>query len=197
MGRRRTIGALAKELGVGVETIRFYERQGLISQPLKTEGPRHYDDGVVTMLHYAKLAGRAVDGKLPLDGIPFFPKWAESAFVNPDLDTWLQERDVKTLALTGLKANACISSTAKEALRRGYRVQILADAVACGSDRSRARALAQLAGKGVTLLYDARASHSGMLSCFFQGFSSFLLRSIASTRESRLRVACGMITSSI
>jgi MerR family mercuric resistance operon transcriptional regulator len=56
MASRRTIGALARELGVGVETIRFYERQGLISQPRKTEGPRHYDDGVLTMLRYAKLA---------------------------------------------------------------------------------------------------------------------------------------------
>ena len=39
--------------------------------------------------------------------------------------------------------------------------------------------------------------HSGMLSCFFQGFSSFLLRSMASTRDRRRRVECGMITSSI
>jgi len=28
-----TIGQLAKEAGVGVETIRFYEREGLIAQP--------------------------------------------------------------------------------------------------------------------------------------------------------------------
>ena len=39
--------------------------------------------------------------------------------------------------------------------------------------------------------------HSGILSCFFQGFSSFLFRSMASARESRRRVACGRITSSI
>ena len=31
----KTIGALAKEAGVGVETIRFYERKGLIKQPKK------------------------------------------------------------------------------------------------------------------------------------------------------------------
>ena len=39
--------------------------------------------------------------------------------------------------------------------------------------------------------------YSGMLSCFFQGFSSCLLRSICSARAMRLRVPCGMITSSI
>jgi MerR family mercuric resistance operon transcriptional regulator len=56
MGERRTIGRLAKEVGVGVETVRFYERQGLIAQPRKSDGPRHYDDGVLATLRYAKLA---------------------------------------------------------------------------------------------------------------------------------------------
>ena len=40
-------------------------------------------------------------------------------------------------------------------------------------------------------------AYSGILSCFFQGFSSFLWRSSASARAIRLRVACGVITSSI
>jgi MerR family mercuric resistance operon transcriptional regulator len=44
IGLVRTIGKLAKEVGVGVETIRFYERQGLIERPRKSQGPRHYDD---------------------------------------------------------------------------------------------------------------------------------------------------------
>ena len=56
MTDRRTIGRLAKQVGVGVETIRFYEREGLIAQPRKTEGPRHYDDGVLATLRYAMLA---------------------------------------------------------------------------------------------------------------------------------------------
>ena len=36
-----------------------------------------------------------------------------------------------------------------------------------------------------------------MLSCFFLGFSTFLLRSVASAAATRLRVLCGMITSSM
>ena len=42
-----------------------------------------------------------------------------------------------------------------------------------------------------------RPGYSGMLSCFFQGFSMRLLRSICSALATRLRVACGRITSSI
>ena len=39
--------------------------------------------------------------------------------------------------------------------------------------------------------------HSGMLSCFFHGFSSCLLRSLRSPIATRRRVECGMITSSM
>ncbi|MGV6817249.1 MAG: MerR family DNA-binding transcriptional regulator [Thiotrichales bacterium] len=39
----RTIVQLAKAAGINVETIRYYERRGLIAKPLKpAEGFRHY-----------------------------------------------------------------------------------------------------------------------------------------------------------
>ncbi|MBL8948783.1 MAG: MerR family DNA-binding protein [Myxococcales bacterium] len=45
MDRPRTIGLLARETGVHVETIRYYERRGLLRQPRKASGrQRHYDD---------------------------------------------------------------------------------------------------------------------------------------------------------
>lgn len=56
MSNRRTIGRLAAEVGVGVETIRFYERKGLIKQPRKAQGPRHYDDATLATLRYLRLA---------------------------------------------------------------------------------------------------------------------------------------------
>ena len=56
MAYTRTIGRLAKEVGVGVETIRFYERKGLIKQPRKSDGPPHYDDGILATLRYLRLA---------------------------------------------------------------------------------------------------------------------------------------------
>jgi MerR family mercuric resistance operon transcriptional regulator len=56
MSKTRTIGRLAKEVGVGVETVRFYEREGLIQQPRKGDGPRHYDDTALTTLRYIRIA---------------------------------------------------------------------------------------------------------------------------------------------
>jgi hypothetical protein len=83
---------------------------------------------------------------VPLAGIRYFPKWASSAFVNPELDPWLRANDVGTLALSGLQAKACVSATCKDALARGYAVELLPVAIACVSDGSRARALARSRG---------------------------------------------------
>jgi len=54
----RTIGRLAKAAGVGVETIRFYQRRGLIEQPRKPEGGgfRLYGEDALRLLRYIRLA---------------------------------------------------------------------------------------------------------------------------------------------
>jgi MerR family transcriptional regulator, mercuric resistance operon regulatory protein len=53
---RRTIGRLAREAGVNVETIRFYERRGLLRQPkTPANGWRTYDESAVWVIHYIKL----------------------------------------------------------------------------------------------------------------------------------------------
>ena len=54
---QRTIGKLAKEAGVGVETIRFYERKGLITKPIKGEaGFRHYTTEEIWKVRFIKRA---------------------------------------------------------------------------------------------------------------------------------------------
>ena len=56
---RRTIGQLAAEAGVGVETVRFYERVGLLMQPpAPAHGWRTYDDTAVVHLRHVRLARR-------------------------------------------------------------------------------------------------------------------------------------------
>jgi MerR family copper efflux transcriptional regulator len=52
-----TIGKAARESGVGVETIRFYERQGLIEQPPKPHmGVRRYSDEAISRIRFIKKA---------------------------------------------------------------------------------------------------------------------------------------------
>lgn len=52
-----TIGKLAKSAGVGVETVRFYERKGLLEEPSRGEsGYRQYPPGTLTRLHFIRQA---------------------------------------------------------------------------------------------------------------------------------------------
>ena len=52
-----TIGAVAKAVGVNVETIRFYQRKGFLGEPERTQGSfRHYGPGDVARLRFIKSA---------------------------------------------------------------------------------------------------------------------------------------------
>jgi len=53
-----TISRAAKRAGIGVETIRFYERRGLINQPLKPSagGFREYPPETVSRLRFIREA---------------------------------------------------------------------------------------------------------------------------------------------
>lgn len=52
-----TIGQVAKAAGVGVETIRFYEREGLIPEPARREsGYREYPLETIQRLRFIRLA---------------------------------------------------------------------------------------------------------------------------------------------
>ena len=54
---KRTISVLAKEVDVGIETIRFYEQKGLITQPLKPgSGYRIYTQDTGKKLVFTKRA---------------------------------------------------------------------------------------------------------------------------------------------
>lgn len=52
-----TIGNVAEAAGVGVETVRYYQRRGLVSQPGKAAGAyRRYETGHVGRIRFIKRA---------------------------------------------------------------------------------------------------------------------------------------------
>jgi len=55
-----TIGALAKAAGVGVETVRYYQRRGLLAEPPRPRGEvRRYSDEDVRRLRFIRSAQTA------------------------------------------------------------------------------------------------------------------------------------------
>jgi len=57
MRRPMTIGRLAKAAGVGVETIRYYQRRGLLDTPNKPlGGRRHYAEEMLSIIAFIRRA---------------------------------------------------------------------------------------------------------------------------------------------
>lgn len=54
-----TIGKLAEAVGVGVETIRFYQRKGLLGTPTRNGGVRRYGDPDLRRLRFIRKAQQA------------------------------------------------------------------------------------------------------------------------------------------
>lgn len=52
-----TIGQVARQAGVGVETVRFYERQGLLEEPQRrASGYRQFEQEAVAVLRFIRRA---------------------------------------------------------------------------------------------------------------------------------------------
>ena len=57
MQRAKTIGELAKAAGVNVETIRYYQRRGLLKTPQKPlTGQRHYSEAALRQINFIRRA---------------------------------------------------------------------------------------------------------------------------------------------
>ena len=56
-----TIGSLAKAGGVGVETVRFYQRRGLLAEPERPDrkGVRRYGADDIRQLRFIRMAQKA------------------------------------------------------------------------------------------------------------------------------------------
>ena len=56
-GTQFTIGRLAKRAGVGIDTVRFYERRGLLPQPQRTaSGYRLYSEDTINRIRFVRKA---------------------------------------------------------------------------------------------------------------------------------------------
>ena len=57
MTQKLTIGKVAAAAAVNVETIRFYQRRGLLTEPPKSEGGfRYYDNDTIDRVRFVKRA---------------------------------------------------------------------------------------------------------------------------------------------
>jgi len=111
-----TIGGLAKAAGVGVETVRYYQRRGLLSEPARPPGEvRRYGEEDVRRLRFIRSAQAAgftlneIAGLLALDAADDRARARDLAQARiAALDAKIEELREAREALAGL-ASACAS----------------------------------------------------------------------------------------
>lgn len=99
------IGEVSKRANVGIETIRYYEREGLLSEPeRRPSGFRQYDESVVARLQFirrAKELGFTLGEIYELLGLWF--KKAKCAHVRQRAKEKLNDVEAKIAALQQMK----------------------------------------------------------------------------------------------
>ena len=114
--KRDTIGGLAEAAGVGVETVRYYQRRGLLAEPARPHGEvRRYGDKELERLRFIRSAQAAgftlaeIGELLQLDASDDRARARELALARvASLDERIAELVAAREALAGL-ASACAS----------------------------------------------------------------------------------------
>lgn len=129
MGKAFTIGALSRESGVNLETIRFYERSGLLPEPARSaSGYRHYQADDVRRLRFIRrgrelgFSLEEIKALLALASQPRSPCAAADSLVQEHLLAVeariqdLQRMKVELLKLAGCESNQAEHCRLLEAL---------------------------------------------------------------------------------
>jgi nicotinamidase-related amidase len=82
-----------------------------------------------------------IDAFKPLEGEVIIDKPGRGAFIHTELDASLRARGIRNLVVCGVTADACVSSTVREASDRGYDVCVLEDGVESVSEELKKWAL--------------------------------------------------------
>lgn len=89
-----------------------------------------------------------IDELQPLAGEVVIDKPGYGAFYHTELDAELQRRGIGTLLLCGVTTEVCVHSTLREAIDRGYRCVLVADACAASDPALQAPALQMIQVEG-------------------------------------------------
>jgi MerR family mercuric resistance operon transcriptional regulator len=103
-----SIGKLAASGGVGVETVRFYQRRGLLPQPTRDEGIRRYGSDDVRRLRFIKQAQAA----------GFTLEEIKELLDLDDCEDRSRAREVADARVKALDARFVVLLRARDALRR-------------------------------------------------------------------------------
>jgi nicotinamidase-related amidase len=96
--------------------------------------------------------GTATDHRLATSAAAKFSKPKGDAFSNPDFERFLVEHQVDELYIAGVDAQFCVLLTAQGALARGYKVNMLKDAIGLLKEEKWTEVLSDYERRGMHLV---------------------------------------------
>ena len=108
-------------------------------------------DGVAIVFVRTEAAGD-LDPRLSTGSGPVFGKTRRDAFSNPELEDFFRARSIDHLVLAGASVEGSVAFTSAGARNRGYKVEVVADAIGAATDARRERAVRQLQRDGVEII---------------------------------------------
>ncbi|MDH5737370.1 MAG: cysteine hydrolase [Gammaproteobacteria bacterium] len=124
-----------------------------IQHLFKPDYPELANKKLTSMDHYVTGVGAFIEGSpgaeivkelQPIKGEQVFRKHTISPFVSTDLDSWLKEKEIKILILTGVVTHYVVLTSALAAQDMGYKVIVVKDCCTSGNAETHDTALAIL-----------------------------------------------------
>lgn len=113
------------------------------------KGAEILDLEIIVTEQYPKGLGKTcAEVELPTDNPVVIEKVCFSCMGNDDVNQQLKLTNVKTLIICGVEAHICVLKTALDALRDGYQVHVVADAVSSRTEENKNLAIKRLRHAG-------------------------------------------------
>jgi nicotinamidase-related amidase len=93
-----------------------------------------------------------IDKRLPFSDAHVFSKPKGDAFSNPELGDYLVQQRVNEVFIAGVDGEFCVRLTAKGALNKGYKVNIINDCVGVMNEKKRDELIAKYGDEGIKVL---------------------------------------------
>ncbi|MBM3789515.1 MAG: hydrolase [Acidobacteria bacterium] len=118
------------------------------------EGAKHLGVPVILSEQYPKGLGSTIEEirQNQADGTPVCSKTAFGCLGDAGLAHRIGQSGRRQLVLCGIEAHVCVMQTALEAIREGYRVAVVADAVGSRDEANRRLGLERARAAGATIV---------------------------------------------
>jgi len=100
--------------------------------------------------------GAEMDPRIIADGFPVFSKATSDAFSNPELLEYLRKMEFSRLALAGVMTEGCVRATACNAVKHGFKVTAITDAVESDTDWKKRLGFWMMRRNGISMTNCAR-----------------------------------------